>query len=180
MTSNPGPTGPLPNVYARELSRKEVTAGTHRKFVGGLWEEIGAMQLDFLVRRGLTPEMRLLDLGCGCLRGGVFFIPYLTPGNYYGMDANESLLRSGWHVELPRAGLAGRLPAQNLLLNRDFEAWRFGVAFDMGRRRRLRPTRTFMYRSGAHPHYDSRLRPHPFPPPPMASSTRRADAWPRR
>lgn len=125
------PQDPLPNVYARELSREEVAAGTHREFVGGLWEEIGAMQLDFLVRHGLTPEMRLLDLGCGCLRGGVRFLRHLAPGNYYGMDANESLLRSGWEVELPRAGLAGRLPARNLLHNRDFEAWRFGVVFDM-------------------------------------------------
>lgn len=131
MKSAPDPIAPLPNDYARELSDEEVTAGMHREFVGQLWEEIGALQLDFLVSRGLTPETRLLDLGCGCLRGGVRFIRYLAPGNYYGMDANESLLRSGREIELSRAGLADRLPAQNLLLNRDFEAWRFGVAFDM-------------------------------------------------
>jgi len=121
----------VPNVYARELSSEEVAQGAHREFVGGLWDELGALQLDFLLRQGLRPEMKFLDLGCGCLRGGVRFIRHLAPGNYYGIDSNASLLRSALEIELPRAGLAGRLPPQNLLLNQDFEAWRFGAAFDM-------------------------------------------------
>lgn len=121
----------LPNDYGRELSREEIAGGAHREFVGGLWEELGALQFDFLIRQGLRPDMTLLDLGCGCLRGGVRFIEYLERGNYYGIDANESLLRSGWEVELPRARLEGRLARQNLLVNCDFEAWRFGVSFDM-------------------------------------------------
>jgi SAM-dependent methyltransferase len=122
---------PLPNVYDRELSPEELAAGNHREFVGGLWDELGALQLDFLLRQGLRPEMKLLDLGCGCLRGGVRFIRYLDPGNYYGIEANASLLRSAREIELPRAGLADRLPPGNLLLDSDFAAWRFGVAFDM-------------------------------------------------
>jgi SAM-dependent methyltransferase len=122
---------PLPNAFGRELSGPEIASGAHRELVGGLWDELGALQLEFLVRQGLRPEMTLLDLGCGCLRGGVHLIPYLDPGNYFGIDANASLVRSAWEIELPRAGLAGRLSRQNLLVNRDFEAWRFGVSFDM-------------------------------------------------
>ncbi|MBV8199782.1 MAG: class I SAM-dependent methyltransferase [Acidobacteria bacterium] len=121
----------LPNTFERELSSDEIARDGHRESVGGLWHELGALQLDFMIRHGLRPDMRFLDLGCGCLRGGVRFIEFLDPGNYYGLDANASLLRCGWEIELPRAKLAGRLPRQNLLLNRDFEAWRFGASFDM-------------------------------------------------
>lgn len=74
--------------------------------------------------------MRLLDVGCGCLRGGVNFIPYLEPGNYYGIDSNASLIEAGYEVELPRHGLAGRLDRERLLVADDFGAWRFGVGFD--------------------------------------------------
>jgi SAM-dependent methyltransferase len=121
----------LPNVYARELSSADIAASAHREFVGGLWEELGALQLDFMIRYGLRPDMKFLDLGCGCLRGGVQFIRYLDPGNYFGIDANASLLRSGWEIELPRVNLQGRLDRRQLLVNADFEAWRFGVSFDM-------------------------------------------------
>jgi ubiquinone/menaquinone biosynthesis C-methylase UbiE len=119
----------LPNKYDRQLSAEEISTGEHREFVGGLWEHLGALQLGFLVGRGLRPSMRLLDLGCGCLRGGIHFVRYLDPGNYFGMDVNESLLVAGWN-ELEEAGLRDRLPQGNLLANGSFEAWRFGVDFD--------------------------------------------------
>lgn len=95
-----------------------------------MFEEIGRLQLDFLKRQGLAPDQTLLDVGCGCLRGGVHFVGYLEPGNYYGIDVSAELIRAGLEVELPRAGLAGRLAANRLLVNGDFEASRFGVAFD--------------------------------------------------
>jgi cyclopropane fatty-acyl-phospholipid synthase-like methyltransferase len=120
---------PLPNVYARELSAEEIAAGVHREFIGGLWDTLGKLQFDFLVDQGLRPEMKLLDLGCGCLRGGLYFIPYLDPGNYFGIEANESLF-AACEIELARAGLSDRMPLGNLLLNRDFEAWRLGAEFD--------------------------------------------------
>lgn len=121
--------GPLPNKYLQQLSAEEIAAGGHREFVGGLWEHVGALQFGFLVGRGLKPRMRLLDLGCGCLRGGVHFIRYLDPGHYFGMDVNPSLLTAGWN-ELEKAGLRERLPEGNLLANGNFEAWRFGTDFD--------------------------------------------------
>jgi SAM-dependent methyltransferase len=119
----------LPNVYARELSSEELAAGVHREFVGGLWEALGELQLDFLVRRGLRPDRKLLDLGCGCLRGGIRFLRYLDRGNYYGIEANESLV-AACEIELTEAGLGDRMPPGNLLHNRDFEAWRFQTEFD--------------------------------------------------
>ncbi len=38
--------------------------------VGGLWDEIGQLQFDFLRAKGLLPRHKLLDFGCGSLRGG--------------------------------------------------------------------------------------------------------------
>ncbi|MGD9897383.1 MAG: hypothetical protein AB7T14_09965 [Candidatus Methylacidiphilaceae bacterium] len=36
-----------------------------------------------------------LDVGCGCLRGGIRFIRYLKPGHYLGMDKEALLLEAG-------------------------------------------------------------------------------------
>ena len=94
--------GSLPNAFGRELSRAEIARGDHRDFVGGLWDQLGALQLDFMIRQGLRPDMTFLDLGCGCLRGGLHFIRHLARGNYFGIDANASLVRSAWEVEPDR------------------------------------------------------------------------------
>jgi hypothetical protein len=61
----------------------------HRKAVGGLWDEIGRLQFDYFVSQGLVPHHRLLDLGCGSLRGGVHFIAYLDPDRYSGVDRSR-------------------------------------------------------------------------------------------
>ncbi|MGD9897420.1 MAG: hypothetical protein AB7T14_10150 [Candidatus Methylacidiphilaceae bacterium] len=66
-----------------------------KNYIGGLWEEIGELQFRFLVEQGLRPEHVLLDVGCGCLRGGIHFIRYLEPGHYLGMDKEALLLEAG-------------------------------------------------------------------------------------
>jgi SAM-dependent methyltransferase len=103
----------------------------HREKVGGLWDELGRLQIDFLRGDGLRPTDTLLDVGCGSLRGGVHFIRFLEPGRYYGIDKDPELIRAGVEIELPRAGLAGRLPADHLAVTDAFDADRFGVAFDV-------------------------------------------------
>lgn len=103
----------------------------HREQVGGLWDEVGALQIAFLRAQGLRPSDTLLDVGCGCLRGGVHLVAHLEPGRYYGIDRDADLLRAGLEVELPRAGLAGRLDPGRLLVNDAFEVGRFGVTFDV-------------------------------------------------
>src|SRR6476619_7354649 len=109
---------PTPNVYGHRLSPLDIAAGRHRDFVGGLWDLAGTHQLRFLVAHGLRPWMRLLDLGCGCLRGGIHLVRFLDPGRYYGIDVNASLLAAAW-LELELAGLRPRLPAGNLLRSAD-------------------------------------------------------------
>lgn len=52
-------------------------------------ENIGRTQFEFVADHGLSPSDRLLDIGCGYLRGGQYFIDYLEPGNYVGMDISR-------------------------------------------------------------------------------------------
>lgn len=92
-----------------------------------MWDEIGRLQFDYLVSRGLRHEHRFLDLGCGCLRAGVHFVPYLADGHYYGIDKKQSLLEAG-REELADAGLAER--RVHLLCRDDFDCSGFGVRFD--------------------------------------------------
>lgn len=99
----------------------EVQAGRHRECVGGLWDEIGQLQLDFLVAQGLMPYHRLLDIGCGSLRGGVKLIRYLDTGHYAGVDLHESLLDAGYQIELAREGLTHKLPRSNLVADGEFD-----------------------------------------------------------
>jgi SAM-dependent methyltransferase len=117
-----------PDYSGRVFSPEEIERGEHRKFVGGLWDEMGELQRDFLVAQGLAPSHRFLDVGCGSFRAGRHLIDYLEPGHYYGVDANASIIETGYHVELTDEQRA-RLPLANLRANDRFDA-DFGVEFD--------------------------------------------------
>ena len=79
---------------------KRIQKVGHREYVGGLWDEIGRHQFNFLLEEGLQPHHYLLDIACGSLRAGVHFIPYLESGHYMGIEKEESLIRAGIHKEL--------------------------------------------------------------------------------
>jgi SAM-dependent methyltransferase len=116
------------NAYWRVLTGPEIEAKTHRNLVGGLWDGMGAWQLEAMMNEGLHPSHRLLDIGCGALRGGVRLIPYLDDGNYYGLDINASLIAAG-RLELEALGMR---KSAHLLVDDGFDASRFGVTFDYG------------------------------------------------
>jgi cyclopropane fatty-acyl-phospholipid synthase-like methyltransferase len=107
-----------------------VRNGGHRDVVGGMWEEIGALQIDFLRSQGLKPRHYLLDVGCGSLRGGVRFVDYLDPSHYFGIDINQSLLDAGYEIELKSRALRDKLPRENLLCDPEFAVERFDRNFD--------------------------------------------------
>lgn len=115
------------NKYYRQLTQDEIKAGVHRKMVGGMWDEIGRLQFEFLRAQGLQPGHRLLDIGCGSLRGGIHAIAYLEAGNYYGVDFNRSLLEAG-RYEIELAGLRHKNP--HLALSDRFEFGLFEQKFD--------------------------------------------------
>ena len=101
---------------------------SHRDAVGGMWDEIGRLQFNFMVEMGLEPHHRLLDIGCGSLRGGVHFIEYLEPGNYYGMDKDRGLIDAGMAIELPKAGLGDK--QATFSVNSEFAFHVFKTTFD--------------------------------------------------
>lgn len=110
----------LNSYYDRKRMAEAVERGDHRKVVGGLWDEMGQLQLDFLRRQGMGPEAVLLDVGCGTLRLGRLAVDYLKPGCYWGTDLSTVLLDAGYARELDDAGRA-RLPRQQLLTTEDFD-----------------------------------------------------------
>lgn len=86
-----------------EDAREEIHRSGHRAFVGGndqYWDQIGALQFEFLVRHGLSPADTLVDVACGSLRGGCRFIEYLEPGHYLGIDKYIELIIYGVASEL--------------------------------------------------------------------------------
>lgn len=99
--------------------RAKVEAGHHREVIGGLWDEMGALQLDFLISHGLLPEHLLLDLGCGAGRLAVRAVPYLAHDRYYGLDISASLLRAA-RKELGAAGFGDRLNWKTFHATSDF------------------------------------------------------------
>lgn len=60
-----------------------------------MYDWIGFYQAKVLFDLGLRAYHKLLDFGCGTLRGGRFLIQYLNKGNYYGIDRNKSFYRKG-------------------------------------------------------------------------------------
>lgn len=115
------------NAYGNELTTDDINKKIHRDFVGGLWGELGQLQFDYLMAQGLKPSHKLLDIGCGCLRGGLHYIRYLEDGNYYGLDVNLSLIQAGM-LEIKEAGLEDRHP--RLLVDDQFRLDKFGESFD--------------------------------------------------
>lgn len=120
----------ISNYYNLKRIADGVAESRHRNLIGGLWDEIGELQFRYLADDGLTPQMRLLDIGCGCLRGGVHFVRYLEPGHYYGLDISQALLDAGYEVELPALGLQDRQPRDNLICTSEFDMSSIGPKMD--------------------------------------------------
>lgn len=64
------------------------------------YDFMGATQFRLLTSMGLRADHKLLDFGCGSLRSGKLFIPYLNVGGYYGQDPNQWLIDEGIKNEI--------------------------------------------------------------------------------
>lgn len=85
-------------------------------------------QIDFLRAHGLRPSNRLLDLGCGTLRGGIPLIRYLDHGLYWGVEVRPEVLVEA-RDELVRTGLEARAP--HLTHAPDLGDLELGALFDV-------------------------------------------------
>lgn len=115
------------------LSRVLQTAqsfDTYRNYVGSedKYDLLGAMQFNLLTGLGLREHHRLLDIGCGSLRAGRLFIPYLQAAHYFGIDPNQWLIDDGIANNVG-ADLA-RIKQPRFSNNADFDLSGFGETFD--------------------------------------------------
>lgn len=102
----------------------------YRAYVGPpeKYDLMSANQFNLLTLMGLREEHDLLDIGCGSLRAGRLFIPYLLPGKYCGLEPNRWLVEEGIKNEVG-ADLA-RIKQPTFLHDENFTLTAFGRKFD--------------------------------------------------
>lgn len=113
----------LAAVIAKAARRNTSAARRHSLAgPGELWKMKRRFQFRFLKERGLHPNHKLMDIGCGTLRGGIPLIEYLEPGHYCGIDASEERLQEA-QKELQAHDLTHKRP--RLMHIEDLDAAQF-------------------------------------------------------
>lgn len=92
------------------------------------YDFMGATQFRLLCALGLRARHRLLDFGCGSLRAGRLFIPYLEPGRYHGIEPNRWLIDEAIENELGEDLI--RIKQPRFDHNDRFDSSVFGCRFD--------------------------------------------------
>ncbi|WP_242524366.1 methyltransferase [Methylacidiphilum caldifontis] len=92
------------------------------------YDFMGATQFRLLCALGLRAHHKLLDFGCGSLRAGKLFIPYLEEGNYFGIEPCEWLIEEAIKNEIGSDIIQIKKP--HFDHNKDFKTDVFGVDFD--------------------------------------------------
>lgn len=102
----------------------------YRAFVGppNRFDVIAAMQFNLLTFLGLREHHFLLDIGCGSLRAGRLFIPYLLPGGYFGVEPERWLVEEGIENELGKDLITIKKP--QIAYNSEFNFKNFKTQFD--------------------------------------------------
>jgi SAM-dependent methyltransferase len=100
-------------------------------FLGGPagdFERVGRAGLEVLLREGLVPSSRVLDVGCGALRLGYWLMRLLDPGCYYGVEPAQEMLALGLE-QFVGADVSDRAQA-HFISTDDFDFTAFGARFD--------------------------------------------------
>jgi hypothetical protein len=115
------------NDFGRSLP---IGAHHYRAYVGPpeKFDLVAAMQFNLMTYLGLREFHYLLDVGCGSLRAGRLFIPYLLPQRYYGIEPEAWLIEEGIQNELGREILQIKQPVFSH--DSDFDCLRFNQKFD--------------------------------------------------
>lgn len=100
-------------------------------FLGGPpehFDSVGRRQLITLLKQELMPSHKVLDVGCGCLRGGYWCTQFLDPRCYFGIEPNNSMLEIGRKQIVGADMMRAKCPSFS---NRDdFDFSTFGDKFD--------------------------------------------------
>ncbi len=92
------------------------------------FEFAGREQLIYLLNAGLTPDCKVLDIGCGVLRAGYWLIHFLDPGCYCGIEPHKGRLEIGTQNILEPGVLTSKSPRFDTNVN--FDTSVFGEKFD--------------------------------------------------
>lgn len=96
------------------LTEFQIEREEYKSMIGGglpqFWDKRGKFQLTFMKSAGLQPSHTLLDIGCGPLRAGIFFIEYLDADHYHGFDYNKDFIKAGKH-EMQKYDLQAKNPS---------------------------------------------------------------------
>ncbi len=84
------------------------------------WLAVGKLQFDYLVRHGLKPTDRVLDVGCGNLRLGWRLISYLGAGSYFGLDISPVILMAALE-RVAELKLQSKLPRLYLVRDTSYD-----------------------------------------------------------
>ncbi len=109
---------------ASKLEEKGVFLGGPPRF----FETAGRKQLITLISEGLYPGSKVLDIGCGCLRGGYWLIHFLNNGCYFGIEPNKDMLEAGISILVEPGHMSLKKPLFSN--NADFDFSVFGEKFN--------------------------------------------------
>lgn len=114
-------------------SGTDLKPGDHhyRAFVGPVdrYDLIAALQFNLMTMfLGLRDSHTLLDIGCGSLRSGRLFIPFLNKGNYYGIEPERWIVEEGIKNEVGQSLIEIKTPS--FRYESDFSFEQFGQKFD--------------------------------------------------
>lgn len=133
IVPQPGEVIPPPAIMAADDANPDgLQPGDrhYRAYVGRVenYDVVSALQFNLLTLLGLREQHQLLDVGCGSLRGGRLFIPYLRPGHYFGIEPNAWLIQEGIAHEIGAELVALKQP--RFAHNDDFNLDVFDTGFD--------------------------------------------------
>jgi len=102
----------------------------YRAFVGPpeCYDIASKLQFVLLANLGLREHHYLLDIGCGSLRAGKLFIPFLLPERYYGIEPEAWLIQEGIDKELGQDIIDLKRPT--FIQDADFRLTSAGRRFD--------------------------------------------------
>jgi len=115
------------NVLAEDDRTEAFLQEEHHKQYNRPWSQ-GRDHADYLLSRGLAPHHKVLDFGCGALRSGIWIIPHLEEGRYFGIEPNLWSLEAAVKYEIPLHALEHKRP--RFLCSDEFELGHFGTRFD--------------------------------------------------
>jgi hypothetical protein len=92
------------------------------------FELAGRTQMIDLLREGLNPESKVLDIGCGCLRIAYWLIRFLDAGCYHGIEPARHRVDYGMRYLFTSEELSLKRPRFDF--NAGFDSSVFGTHFD--------------------------------------------------